>query len=67
MIGRSRQIRICFKGYRQQPAYFGRFRSAAGGRSFYQLLMETGRVTVEGILFDSNSNKIRSESVRSPD
>lgn len=62
MIGRSRQIRIQFKGDRQQPTYFGRFRIAAGGRSLYQSLMETVRVTAEGILFDTNSDKIRPES-----
>lgn len=62
MIGRSRQIRLQVKAERGQPASFGRFRIAAGGRSLYQSLMETGRYTAEGILFDTNSEKIRSES-----
>lgn len=62
MIGRSREIRVHMKADRGQPAYFGHFRIAAGGRSLYQSLMETGRYTAEGILFDTNSDKIRSES-----
>jgi outer membrane protein OmpA-like peptidoglycan-associated protein len=62
MIGRSREIRVQMKADRGQPAYFGHVRIAAGGRSLYQSLMETGRYTAEGILFDTNSDKIRSES-----
>lgn len=36
--------------------------SAAGGKDLYKALEETGRVTAEGIFFDTNSDKIRPES-----
>ena len=61
-IGRSRKIRFQFTAAADSPALFGNFRVAAGGKDLYKALNDRGRVTAEGIFFDTNSDRIRPES-----
>ena len=61
-IGRSRKIRFEFTAAADAPALFGNVRVAAGGKDLYKALNDSGRVTAEGILFDTNSDRIRPES-----
>jgi outer membrane protein OmpA-like peptidoglycan-associated protein len=44
------------------PTLFGNIRVAAGGRDLYRALAESGRVTADGIYFDTNSDRLRPES-----
>jgi outer membrane protein OmpA-like peptidoglycan-associated protein len=46
----------------ENPALFGNFRLAAGGKKLYDALSETGRVATQGIYFDTGSDRIRPES-----
>jgi outer membrane protein OmpA-like peptidoglycan-associated protein len=46
----------------EQPMYIGPIRVAASGISLYDRLVSEGRVTTRGILFDTGSAGIRSES-----
>jgi len=61
-LGRSRAIRVKFRGEPDMPTLFGNIRVAAGGRDLYRALAESGRVTAEGIYFDTNSDRLRPES-----
>jgi outer membrane protein OmpA-like peptidoglycan-associated protein len=61
-IGRSRVIRFNLDGDDERPVLIGPIRIAAGGKDLYKALSETGRVTTEGVHFDTNSDKIRPES-----
>lgn len=42
--------------------FIGNFTIAAGGRRMYDALMADGRIVTQGILFDTNSDRIRPES-----
>ena len=44
------------------PAMFGNFRIAAGGKKLYDALTESGRVATQGIYFDTGSDRVRPES-----
>jgi outer membrane protein OmpA-like peptidoglycan-associated protein len=44
------------------PIYIGPIRIAGGGRDLYDRLAEDGRVATQGILFATNSDRIRPES-----
>jgi outer membrane protein OmpA-like peptidoglycan-associated protein len=61
-LGRSRAVRIRFRGEPERPTLFGNIRIAAGGKDLYKALAERGRVTAEGIFFDTNSDRLRAES-----
>src|SRR5215208_1778485 len=61
-IGRSNIIRFDIDGDAEKPVLIGNIRIAAGGKDLYKALSESGRVTTEGIFFDTTSDKIRSES-----
>ena len=60
-LGRSRAIRVKFRGEADMPTLFGNIRVAAGG-DLYRALAESGRVTADGIYFDTNSDRLRPES-----
>jgi len=61
-IGRSKRIRFQVTADNDSPVLFANFRIAAGGKDLYRALNEEGRVTAEGILFDTGSDRIRPES-----
>jgi OmpA-OmpF porin, OOP family len=61
-IGRSNKLTFGVKASTDHPVLFGNFRVAAGGKDLYKALEETGRVTAEGIFFDTNSDRLRPES-----
>src|SRR5687768_18431220 len=51
-----------FDASSDNPAYFGNFRVAAGGKKLYDALADKGRVATQGIYFDTGSDRIRPES-----
>jgi len=61
-IGRSKIIRFAIDADAEKPVLIGNIRVAAGGKDLYKALSESGRVTTEGVFFDTNSDKIRAES-----
>jgi OmpA-OmpF porin, OOP family len=63
-LGRSTRIGVFIAGevHEDRPVFLGNFRVAAGGPSLYDALEADGRVTTQGILFDSGSDRIRPES-----
>ena len=61
-LGRANKIFIMFDASTDNPAYFGNFRVAAGGRKLYDAIAEKGRVATQGIYFDTGSDRIRPES-----
>jgi outer membrane protein OmpA-like peptidoglycan-associated protein len=61
-IGRSNKIIIDTKADQTHPVLIGNLRIAAGGKDLYKALEESGRVTAEGIFFDTNSDRLRPES-----
>ena len=61
-LGRSNKIRFEIDADAEKPILIGNIRVAAGGKDLYKALSESGRVTTEGVFFDTNSDKIRAES-----
>ena len=61
-LGRSNKIRVDLPGMLEEPAYVASIRVAAGGRTLYDALSESGRVATQGIYFDTGSDVIRPES-----
>jgi OmpA-OmpF porin, OOP family len=61
-IGRSNKLTFSVSADGSHPVLIGNLRIAAGGKDLYKALAETGRVTAEGIYFDTNSDRIRPES-----
>jgi outer membrane protein OmpA-like peptidoglycan-associated protein len=61
-IGRAKKIRFRMAADSDLPALLGNLRIAAGGKDLYRALNEEGSFTAEGILFDTNSDRIRPES-----
>ncbi|MFV1987871.1 MAG: OmpA family protein [Gemmatimonadota bacterium] len=55
---------IYFVMYAQedQPVYIRNIRIAEGGRALYEKLADVGRVATQGILFDTDSDRLRPES-----
>jgi outer membrane protein OmpA-like peptidoglycan-associated protein len=49
-------------GEERRPVLLGPIRIAGGGRDLYNRLAEEGRVATQGILFATNSDRIRPES-----
>jgi OOP family OmpA-OmpF porin len=61
-IGRSNKITFYTKADATHPVLIGNLRIAAGGKDLYKALEESGRVTADGIFFDTNSDRLRPES-----
>jgi outer membrane protein OmpA-like peptidoglycan-associated protein len=61
-IGRSNKIIVQTKADQTHPVLIGNLRIAAGGKDLYKALEADGRVTAEGVLFDTNSDRLRPES-----
>ncbi|NNG15136.1 MAG: OmpA family protein [Gemmatimonadales bacterium] len=61
-VPRSNTLQFRLIGNARLPTYLGNIRVAAGGRELYDVLEEEGRVTTQGILFDTGSDRIRPES-----
>jgi outer membrane protein OmpA-like peptidoglycan-associated protein len=59
---RSNKFLFYVDGNEENPALFGNFRVAAGGKKLYDALAEKGRVATQGIYFDTGSDRIRPES-----
>ena len=63
-FGTARANKILFwtDAHEENPAMFGNFRIAAGGKKLYDALAQDGRVATQGIYFDTGSDRIRPES-----
>lgn len=61
-LGRSNKVRFSVHAGEEQPAFFSNIRLAAGGKKLYDALAEKGRVSTQGIYFDTGSDRIRPES-----
>lgn len=61
-IGRSKRITIEIPGTAENPVYIGNIRVMAGGKKLADALATSGRVAVQGIYFDTGSDRIRPES-----
>jgi outer membrane protein OmpA-like peptidoglycan-associated protein len=61
-VGRWNKITFYTKADKSHPVLIGNIRVAAGGKDLYKALAETGRVTADGIFFDTNADRIRPES-----
>lgn len=59
---RSNKILFWCDAHEANPAMFGNFRIAAGGKKLYDALAQAGRVATQGIYFDTGSDRIRPES-----
>jgi OOP family OmpA-OmpF porin len=59
---RTNKILFYVDAREQDPAMFGNFRIAAGGKKLYDALAEKGRVATQGIYFDTGSDRVRPES-----
>ncbi len=59
---RTNKIQFFVDAQEQNPAMFGNFRIAAGGKKLYDALVADGRVATQGIYFDTGSDRIRPES-----
>src|SRR3712207_8396398 len=53
------------KASQDNVALFGNVRIAAGGKDLYKALAETGRVTAEGIFFDTNRSEEHTSELQS--
>ena len=61
-LGRSNAIYLALYGSSDDPVLITQVRVAAGGKDLYRALMEDGRMTLEGIEFDSGSDRLRPAS-----
>lgn len=61
-IERNDFIEIVIGGRSDAPTYISNIRVAAGGKQLYDRLMANGRVSTQGIYFDTGSDTIRPES-----
>ena len=61
-LPRTNTLQFHLVGSAERPTYLGNIRVAAGGRELYDVLEAEGRVTTQGILFDTGSDRIRPES-----
>lgn len=61
-LPRTNTLQFHLVGSARRPTYLGNIRVAAGGRELYDVLEAEGRVTTQGILFDTGSDRIRPES-----
>jgi OmpA-OmpF porin, OOP family len=61
-LGRTNKILFKVQATEQKPTFIGNIRVAAGGKKLYDALAEKGRVSTQGIYFDTGSERIRPES-----
>lgn len=61
-LGRSNRIEIEIPAQPEAPVFLGNLRIMAGGKKLYDAIAAEGRVATQGILFDTNSDRIRPES-----
>lgn len=61
-LGRAKRVLIAMSSEDEQPTMIGNVRIAAGGRDLYDALTEKGRVALQGIYFDTGSDRLRPES-----
>lgn len=61
-LGRAKRILIAMSSEDERPTMIGKVRIAAGGRDLYDALTEKGRVALQGIYFDTGSDRLRPES-----
>jgi OOP family OmpA-OmpF porin len=61
-LGRSNKILFVSMADEKNPTFIGNVRVAAGGKKLYDALAEKGRVSTQGIYFDTGSDRIRPES-----
>jgi OmpA-OmpF porin, OOP family len=61
-FARTNRIRFKVHGETERSSLIGNIRVAAGGTSLYDALQADGRVSTQGILFDTGSERIRPES-----
>lgn len=61
-LGHGRQVMFSLAGTVEQPIMIGNIRLMGGGRDLYDALEAEGRVTTQGIYFDSGSDRLRPES-----
>ncbi len=61
-LPRTNTLELHLVGDLKYPTYLGNIRIAAGGRELYDVLEAEGRVSTQGILFDTGSDAIRPES-----
>ena len=59
---RTNKLHFFVDAREENPALFGNFRIAAGGKKLYDAIAEKGRVATQGIYFDTGSDRIRPES-----
>ncbi len=59
---RANKILFWCDAHQDNPAMFGNFRIAAGGRKLYDALAQDGHVATQGIYFDTGSDRVRPES-----
>lgn len=61
-LGRSRRIIVGLNASADEPAFIGSIRVAASDLDLYEALSGTGRIAVQGIYFDTGSDRLRPES-----
>jgi OmpA-OmpF porin, OOP family len=61
-FARTNRVRFDVAGSSERVVLIGNIRIAAGSTSLYDALQADGRVTTQGILFDTGSDRIRPES-----
>lgn len=59
VLGRSKAVTFRLYAEAEAPGFIANLRLAAGGKDLYRALMEEGRMTLEGIEFDTGSDKLR--------
>lgn len=61
-LGRAAAIHFQLRCSAEYPCFVGNIRLMAGGKKLYDALSESGRVSTQGIYFDTGSDRIRPES-----
>jgi OOP family OmpA-OmpF porin len=62
MLGRSNRITFVLYAGKEKPGAIANLRIAAGGKDLTRALAEDGRITLEGLEFDTGSDKLRTSS-----
>lgn len=61
-LGRAQAVHFELRCSADDPCFVGNIRLMAGGKKLYDALAESGRVSTQGIYFDTGSDRIRPES-----
>lgn len=61
-LGRSNRVIVVLNASTEEPAFIGNIRIAASDVDLYEALAGTGRIAVQGIYFDTGSDRLRPES-----